>query len=123
MVIIQNGIEIEKYSNNQKEKFLEKNVIGFVGRLSEAKNPLFLVEIAKELLTRKEDSFLFYVVGDGELREKLENEIEKNNLQEYFYLRGWSEKVEEDIKNFDVALMISKWEGFGFVSIWQLESQ
>ncbi|MFV0578022.1 MAG: glycosyltransferase [Fusobacterium ulcerans] len=53
MVVIKNGIEIEKYKENKKEKFLDKYVIGFVGRLSEQKNPLFLVEIAKELLNKK----------------------------------------------------------------------
>lgn len=115
MLTIENGIDIEKYKNNTKTKFLNKYVIGFVGRLSEQKNPLFLIEIAKVLLQKKEENFLFYIVGDGELRSKLEEEIEKNNLMKYFYIRGWSERVEEDIKNFDVALMISKWEGFGLV--------
>ena len=115
MVIIKNGIEIEKYKENKKEIFLDKYVIGFVGRLSEQKNPLFLVEIAKELLDKKEQNFTFYVVGDGELRGELEKKIKENNLESYFFLRGWSEKVEEDIRNFDIALMISKWEGFGLV--------
>ena len=115
MVIIKNGIEIEKYKENKKEIFLDKYVIGFVGRLSEQKNPLFLVEIAKELLDKKEQNFIFYIVGDGELREELEKKIKENNLESYFFLRGWSEKVEEDIRNFDIALMISKWEGFGLV--------
>ena len=41
--------------------------------------------------------------------------IKSKNIEKYFYLKGWSEKVEEEIRNFDVALMISKWEGFGLV--------
>ncbi|MBS5038733.1 MAG: glycosyltransferase [Fusobacterium sp.] len=114
MLIIENGIDTEKYKEDQKIKFLDKYIIGFVGRLSEAKNPLFLIEIAKELL-KKEKNFLFYVVGDGELKEKFIKKIHENKLEDYFFLRGWSEKVEEDIRNFDVALMISKWEGFGLV--------
>lgn len=115
MIIIKNGIEIEKYKENKKEQFLDKYVIGFVGRLSEQKNPLFLIEIAKELLNKKEENFLFYIVGDGELREEFEKKIKKNNLENYFFLKGWSEKVEEEIKNFDITLMVSKWEGFGLV--------
>ncbi len=114
MAIIENGINIEKYKENKKIKFLDKYVIGFVGRLSEQKNPLFLIEIAKELL-KKEKNFLFYIVGDGELKEKFIKKICENKLENYFFLRGWSEKVEEDIRNFDVALMVSKWEGFGLV--------
>ena len=114
MIVIENGINIEKYKENKKIKFLDKYVIGFVGRLSEAKNPLFLIEIAKEL-QKKEKNFLFYAVGDGELKEEFIKKIHENKLENYFFLRGWSEKVEEDIRNFDVALMVSKWEGFGLV--------
>ena len=76
--------------------------------------PLFLIEIAKGLV-KKEKNFLFYVVGDGELKEEFIKKIYENKLENYFFLRGWSEKVEEDIRNFDIALMISKWEGFGLV--------
>lgn len=114
MEIIENGIDIEKFTNNKKEKFLDRYVLGFVGRLSEQKNPLYLIELAEQL-KYKIPNCLFYVVGDGELREELEKKIKKNKLEQYFYLRGWSEKVEEDIKNFDIALMVSKWEGFGLV--------
>lgn len=115
MIIIENGINIEKYRENTKIKFLDKFVIGFVGRLSEQKNPMFMIDICEELIKKGEDNFLFYVVGDGELREEFEEEIKNKNIEKYFHLRGWSEKVEEEIRNFDVALMISKWEGFGLV--------
>lgn len=114
MITIENGIDIKKFSNNSKEKFLDRYVLGFVGRLSEQKNPLYLIEIAKKI---KKDipNCLFYVVGNGELKEELKKKIKENKLDEYFYLKGWSEKVEEDIRNFDLALMISNWEGFGLV--------
>lgn len=115
MVIVENGIDIEKYKENSKIKFLDKFVIGFVGRLSEQKNPMFLIKICEELIRRKEKEFIFYIVGDGELRDEFEKEIKDKKLEQYFFVRGWSEKVEEEIRNFDVALMISKWEGFGLV--------
>ncbi|MGL5596325.1 MAG: glycosyltransferase family 4 protein [Cetobacterium sp.] len=114
MVIIENGIDINRFKNNQKEKFLDKYVVGFVGRLSEQKNPLYLIELAEQL-KYKIPNCLFYVVGDGELREELEKKIKQKELEKFFYLAGWCEKVEEEIKNFDIALMISKWEGFGLV--------
>ena len=58
---------------------------------------------------------IFYIVGDGELKDKFEKEIKDKKLEGYFFIRGWSEKVEKEIRNFDIALMISKWEGFGLV--------
>lgn len=115
MIIIENGIDIKKYKENSKIKFLNKFVIGFVGRLSEQKNPMFLIKICEELIRRKEKEFIFYIVGDGELKDKFEKEIKDKKLEGYFFIRGWSEKVEKEIRNFDIALMISKWEGFGLV--------
>ncbi|WP_270428180.1 glycosyltransferase family 4 protein [Fusobacterium mortiferum] len=115
MIVIENGIDIEKYKENTKVKFLDKFVIGFVGRLSKQKNPMFMIDICEELIKNGEDNFLFYIVGDGELRKEFQEKIKSKNIEKYFYLKGWSEKVEEEIRNFDVALMISKWEGFGLV--------
>lgn len=74
-----------------------------------------MIDICEELIRNGEDNFLFYIVGDGELRKEFQEKIKSKNIEKYFYLRGWSEKVEEEIRNFDVALMISKWEGFGLV--------
>lgn len=114
MIIIENGIDINKFKNNRKIKFKDKVVLGFVGRLSEQKNPLYLINLAKEL-KYKIPNCLFYIVGDGELKKKLEEEIIENKLEKYFYLAGWCQNVEKEIRNFDISLMISKWEGFGLV--------
>ncbi|WP_427043319.1 glycosyltransferase family 4 protein [Fusobacterium sp. SB021] len=75
----------------------------------------FIFNRNSKRVSKKEKNFLFYVVGDGELKEEFIKKIYENKLENYFFLRGWSEKVEEDIRNFDIALMISKWEGFGLV--------
>lgn len=114
MCIIENGIDILKYRNNDKINFKDRYVVGFVGRLSEQKNPLLLIGIAEEII-EEIPNILFYIVGDGNLRRQLEEQISTKQLENYFYFRGWSEAVEEDIRNFDIALMISKWEGFGLV--------
>lgn len=98
-----------------REKFLNQFIIGFTGRLAEQKNPLFLIDICEELLKKKEENFLFYIIGDGDLRPILEEKIQSKKLEKYFFCSGWSNQVEKEIHNFDTALMISKWEGFGLV--------
>lgn len=114
MILIENGINTEKYKHNIKEIFIDKFVIGFVGRLSEQKNPFFLIDLAKELKIEI-SNLLLYIVGDGEYKENLLRKIESENLEEYFYFSGWSTQVEKEMKNFDIGIVPSKWEGFGLV--------
>ncbi|PVC76048.1 glycosyltransferase [Priestia megaterium] len=114
MITVTNAIDVDLYKKHSKSKFFEKFVIGFVGRLDEQKNPMFLIDIALEIIPKIPNA-LFYVVGDGELKKEFTEKINQNQLNQYFYMAGWSSNVAEEICNFDVALMISKWEGFGLV--------
>lgn len=115
MITINNGTDLEQYSKySEKKEYLDEFVIGFVGRLSEQKNPLFMVDIAIELRKRI-DNFIFLVVGDGELLDPFKEYIKIEGLEDHFNVVGWQSEVGEYIQNFDVAIMISKWEGFGLV--------
>ncbi len=114
MTIINNGIDVYKYKKNTKLIYSERIVIGFVGRLDQQKNPVILIEIAKKLI-HTYPNVLFYIVGDGALREELETNIFNEGLSKYFYFTGWVDNVESEIRNFDLALLTSKWEGFGLV--------
>ena len=86
--IIKNGIEIEKYkydSEKRKEIRQELNidndttVIGHVGRVCKQKNHTFILKIFKEYLKLNPNSKLL-LIGDGDLRENIENEIEVSDL-------------------------------------------
>lgn len=68
-------------------KLEDKVLIGFIGRLTEVKNPLGLVEIAKNLKKKRED-FVFLVAGTGNLENRLKKEIKEHKLEEQFILQG-----------------------------------
>lgn len=57
---------------------MTNNVILFVGRLIRRKGANHLVELANEI-NKKIDDFMLLIIGDGELRNYLESEIEKKN--------------------------------------------
>ncbi len=64
-----------------------KHIILQVVRLSRIKRPELLILAASELLIKRKD-FVFILVGDGEMREELEQMIAERNLQDNFRLLG-----------------------------------
>lgn len=88
----------------------------FLGRLSEPKNPLMFIRIINELI--KSFPYLKAVmVGDGELRDEVENAIKANHLDNNVLLYGFQENPYGILKNSKVLCMPSKWEGFGLAAI------
>ncbi len=59
----------------------------FVGTLSNGKQPLYAIQLVENLLKRDHPVQLF-LYGDGTERKLLENYIEKNNLENFIFLKG-----------------------------------
>lgn len=123
MITIYNGIDIEKYKNIKyckqdilKELHIPNNsfVVGMVARISEQKDPVKFIEVAKEVC-KVIDNAYFVLVGDGELRQIVENLIKKYGLEDRVKITGWVNDVNKYISIFDVAILTSRWEGFGLV--------
>ncbi|MGL4570200.1 MAG: glycosyltransferase family 4 protein [Clostridium sp.] len=121
--VIFNGIDIEKYtyenidSNGQRKHLgIPENayVIGMVGRISKQKAPDIFVKVAKEMKKQIENAF-FIIVGDGDEREAIEESIKREKLEDCFMITGWVDNPDEYIRVFDIATLLSRWEGFGLV--------
>lgn len=119
--LIYNGIDIDEYdkninlNNNYKESLgvsSEKVLIGMVGRISKQKAPDIFVELANNLL-KNNPNLMFVIVGDGEDRKAIETQIEKYNIKKNFIITGWVEDTYKYIQAFDIAILLSRWEGFG----------
>jgi len=109
--IIPNGIKVDKYSLN-----LEKNkkfTFIAVGRLETVKNHIFLIEIANELKNKYD--FEIQIVGNGYLKEELENLIQKYNLENYVKLLGLRNDIPQLLGQSHCLLMPSLWEGLPIV--------
>jgi colanic acid/amylovoran biosynthesis glycosyltransferase len=64
-----------------------------VGRLGEQKGHMLLLEAVRQLAA-EELNFKLVLVGDGPLRENIETEIAKSNLQDYIEITGWASSTE-----------------------------
>lgn len=88
----------------------------FVGRLSQAKNPVGFIEIIDKIR-----SFLpnvrVLMVGSGELEEECMILIRKKKLDNNIKLMGFQKNPYIFMKNTKVLLVPSLWEGFGLVAL------
>jgi glycosyltransferase involved in cell wall biosynthesis len=57
----------------------------------------------------------FILVGDGELKQRMERNIVAAGLQEQFILLGAREDVPDHVPLFDVVVLPSLWEGLPYV--------
>lgn len=119
MEVIENGIDFEQYQDlNMNKRMLgipnDAYVIGNVGRLSEQKATDIFVKAAN-IIKQQIPQAYFMLVGDGENRTQIEKMIYDYNLQNCFTITGWIDNPMEYINNFDVATLLSRWEGFGLV--------
>lgn len=106
---------IEKTKEEQKEKF-DTKFINFVtvARLVPQKGIDRLIKVHSKLL--KDGLFhKIYVIGDGPEKEKLQELIKKEKVDETFNLLGKKENPYPYIKNADYFCLLSQFEGYGMV--------
>ncbi len=87
-----------------------KNIVA-VGRFTEAKNYPMLIE-AFSILHHKHPETRLYILGSGELKEKISALVKLKNLDQYIQLPGFQQNPFPYIKKADCYVMSSKWEGF-----------
>ncbi|MBM7618274.1 glycosyltransferase EpsF [Bacillus tianshenii] len=105
----------EEVSVFKKESGLEnKKVIGHIGRFIEAKNHRFLLQVLKCLI-KKDDSFTLLLVGNGDLREQIEEAAKNEGVSNYIKFVGLREDVDTMLQTMDVFVFPSKYEGLGLV--------
>ena len=57
------------------------------------------------------------MIGDGELREIVEEKIQELGLEEIINLKGFLENPYEVLQKCKVLCMPSRWEGFGLAAV------
>ena len=91
------------------EKKYDYDVI-YLGRLSKEKNPLRVYELMYEVV-RMNNKARCVFVGDGVLKEKLNEKIEKDKMNKNIEVKGNMENPMKILKSSKVLLMASRYEG------------
>lgn len=82
-----------------------------VGRLNEQKGFDIAIEVAS-MLKAEGESFVWYIIGDGELYDKLSESIEANGLSEEVKLLGAKQNPYPYMANCDIYVQPSRHEGY-----------
>lgn len=98
--VIQTGIELDKFSNVEKNylrsKFnipADKKIVMYLGRVALPKNPMFLAEMF-EAVAKKDDNCVMAIIGSGPSLEDLKNEFAKKKLQDKVIFGGFANRDE-----------------------------
>ncbi len=123
--VIENCLDTDKY-NADKVDILKKKeelilrltdpVVGMVARLTPQKGPHYFIKAAAQVL-KAEPKTQFVLVGDGELREKVQNLIGQLGISHSLHLLGNRDDYLEIMATFDVFVLSSLWEGMPYAPL------
>lgn len=117
--IVNNGVNFRIFRNIEKtkddiRKELEISsdafVVGHVGRFSQPKNHLFLLDIFKEITQRCDKAFLL-LIGSGELENQICEKIKSLELQKKVLILSHRTDIPELLNAMDIFLFPSLVEG------------
>ena len=122
--IIHNCTDVEKYHFDSVEHEKIKNqmghsgkiVFGNVARFKKQKNHEFLIDIFAEIHKMNQNTVLI-LVGQGELEENMKEKVAKLGLDDCVEFLGARNDVPKLLKDFDVFLLPSLFEGLPLVGI------
>lgn len=113
--VIHCGLD-EQFFDRQPTPVPDNNQLVCVGRLSEQKGQLVLLEAANQLVKEGID-FKLTLVGDGSFRPQVEKTISDFELQNHVEITGWvtNDQVSQHIQNSRAMILASFAEGLPVV--------
>jgi len=117
-VVVENGIPTESFT--LKTSYYKKGEILHIvqlGRLyTKQKGQHLLIQAVEKLVKNYgRNSIQVHFIGDGEDKSQLEDQIREKHLERYFVFEGikTQEYLKQHLKDFDLLLQPSLFEGFG----------
>ena len=120
ITVIYSGIDFNKYAQAEKDYNFRKNfnipeeriLVGTLAAFAGHKDyPTFLKAIALALKHRPDLYFL--AVGEGELKEPMQELAQELNIADRVIFTGFQQEVGKILKSLDIFVLASKKEGLG----------
>lgn len=117
--IINNGVDVEKFSFDNKARevyriklaLTETDIlIGHVGYFMPVKNQSFLVDVFAELV-KNDSRYHLVLIGDGAMRTEIEQKVASLGLTNKVTFTGNIDNVSEFLNAIDIIIMPSLYEG------------
>ncbi len=123
--VVNNGIDTKRFAFSPEDRAELRDrfgipqdapLFGSVGRLAEAKNPLFQIRTFAEIL-KLEPSAYYLMVGDGDMRPQVEALVRELGLEDRVIMPGYLPDPAPVYSALDCFLMPSLFEGLAIVRI------
>ncbi|GAH32662.1 unnamed protein product [marine sediment metagenome] len=115
IVVVPLGLELERYLKieNNGPGNRDYKSIGIIGRLVPVKNHKMFLDAAKKLkdTLSSVQRMKFLIVGDGPLRQELEEYARRLGIQQNVVFTGWLEDLEKVYPQLDIVTLTSLNEG------------
>jgi glycosyltransferase involved in cell wall biosynthesis len=110
--VINNAIDIPAQSSAPERTIWTDDVpvVGFVGQFVRQKNLIFLIDGWLETIRAGWRSRLL-LIGDGPLRQDIEQHLWENASPGSWFITGWTERPQQYFKNISLFLLLSHYEG------------
>ncbi|WP_338359992.1 glycosyltransferase [Yeosuana marina] len=105
---------IEKLAKEEISKFSNYSNLISVGRLAHQKGYDLAIDACK-ILVDKGIKFKWYILGNGEDKQKLTAQIKKNGIEKHIEFLGITDNHYPFLKQADIFLHTARFEGFGIV--------
>lgn len=115
-IVTSNGVQEHLFRNDDFPRSDNKCVsVGFVGGIVDVKNVMLLPAIFNIIKLSEGVDVRFILIGDGYLRNSLELDFKKNNIDVEFWGKLDHQEMHKAYKNIDLLLLPSKNEGLALV--------
>jgi glycosyltransferase involved in cell wall biosynthesis len=123
--IMKNAIPVNKFQYSEtrrnivrKKMKVKENtfVVGCIGRLSYPKNHKFIIDVMARVV-KKKSNVVLWIIGDGEYREALQNQIVALGLENVVSLLGSRSNTEDFYQAMDMFVLPSIFEGIPMVGV------
>ena len=104
----------------EKPSTLNEKVVISMGRLHHVKNFSSLIS-AFQIVAKKHPDWTLKIYGDGNLKESLQNQINESGLQQNVFLMGFSNDMENALRQSSIFAFSSLVEGFALVIVEAME--
>ncbi|MBR2029262.1 MAG: glycosyltransferase [Oscillospiraceae bacterium] len=127
-VVIRNGVELTRFRDKLSDRNITRKniniaqnayIIGHIGRFSKEKNHEFLLQVFKEIASRKQNAHLL-LVGNGELKDQIVQRIEQMQIKDRVTILSHRTDIPELLHAMDVMVFPSFFEG---LSVTLVEAQ
>lgn len=118
ITVIYNGVDLKRYTPHVDKTLLRRRLglpetaglLVMIGTLKEAKGHRYMIE-AMALLVQSRPDVQLLLVGDGELRQELQGQVNGLHLNDRIHFLGSRQDVPDLLAAGDIFVLPSLWEG------------